>query len=253
MATRVGSWARGCDARAAGGRPGGLSAPPPRHALRADAQVGEWEGDQRTVSFTTPVDAPGGLPGAAAACCQPSAAPSQRCPACHLEPAHARALPTARHTRPMTAAIIKRMVGTEVMRVQEAQARAALPGGAIQLTSLPVPEMPGGAKFQTRAVFTFRNAAAGCKVRRGVAAVQQACVGLRASEASHAVRLAWPAAGCALTPLANPAACAFRHAVPATAAGALRGDVQRGRAVRAGGHNRILHGGQRAQEPAGAC
>lgn len=52
-----------------GSRPG----PPPihshstRHApLAADAQVGEWQGNARTVSFTTPVDAPGGPPCAAA-------------------------------------------------------------------------------------------------------------------------------------------------------------------------------------------
>lgn len=65
------------------------------------------------------------------------------------------------------AAIIKRLVGKDVMRVQEAQARAALPGGAIRLTSLPVPDMPGGAKFATRAVFTFSNNAGGCRVRGG--------------------------------------------------------------------------------------
>lgn len=90
----------------------------------ADATVSSWGGDgQRTVVFTTPVDAP---------------------------------------------AFIKRLVGKDVMRVEEEQLREALPGGGWRLTSRPAPDMPGGARFVTEAVFTFADAAGGgCQVRGG--------------------------------------------------------------------------------------
>ena len=88
--------------------PGLLPVPP------ADAQVGDWEGDTRTVLFTTPVDAP---------------------------------------------AFVKRLVGKDVMQVKEEQRRVVGADGAITLTSTPQPDMPGGAKVSTQAVFTFRAAA----------------------------------------------------------------------------------------------
>lgn len=61
-------------------------------------------------------------------------------------------------------AFIKRMVGKDVMRVVEQQKRSPLPGGGWQLASTPVPDMPGGAKFTTQAVFTFTDSPAGCQV-----------------------------------------------------------------------------------------
>lgn len=69
-------------------------------------------------------------------------------------------------TTPVDApAFIKRLVGKDVMTVEEAQLREALPDGGWRLTSRPVPDMPGGARFSTEAVFTFADAAGGaCQV-----------------------------------------------------------------------------------------
>ncbi|KAL4437087.1 hypothetical protein ABPG75_004226 [Micractinium tetrahymenae] len=95
-----------------------------REVNACDVTVSPWVGGQRTVVFTTPVDAP---------------------------------------------AFIKRLVGKDVMTVEEAQLREKLPGGGWRLTSRPVPDMPGGARFVTEAVFTFTDAAAGgCQVDAAV-------------------------------------------------------------------------------------
>jgi hypothetical protein len=90
-------------------------------AHRADASVGDWEGNERTVDFTTPVEAP---------------------------------------------AFIKRVIGRDAMRVVETQRRERLADGSATLSSTPVPDMPGGAKFATQAVLTFRTAPGGgaCQV-----------------------------------------------------------------------------------------
>lgn len=76
---------------------------------------------------------------------------------------------TIAFTTPVDApAFIKRLVGKDVMAVEEAQLREALPGGGWRLTSRPVPDMPGGARLVTEAVLTFTDAAGGgCQVGRG--------------------------------------------------------------------------------------
>lgn len=61
-------------------------------------------------------------------------------------------------------AFIKRIVGKDVMRVNEQQRRDYCADGSISLLSLPQPDMPGGAKFSTQVLFTFTNAADGCLV-----------------------------------------------------------------------------------------
>lgn len=76
---------------AAGSRQLAMPGPP---LPSADASVGEWDGDQRTVSFTTPVDAP---------------------------------------------AMIKRLIGMDVIRVVETQRRAFGPDGSATLVSRVVP------------------------------------------------------------------------------------------------------------------
>ena len=85
--------------------------------------IGEWAADQRTLSFTTPVDAP---------------------------------------------AMVKRMIGKDSMRVLETQRRRFGADGSAAMTSLPEPDMPGGAKFATQAVLTFTNSGSNgsvaCKV-----------------------------------------------------------------------------------------
>jgi hypothetical protein len=101
--------------------------------------VRDWEGNERTIHFSTRLDAP---------------------------------------------AVITRMLGTEAIRVSEQQRRAFLPDGSIQLTSIPTPDIPGGARFTTQAVFTFSNAPAEdcCRVRGGAGREgrQRGCGGTRA-------------------------------------------------------------------------
>lgn len=156
-----------------------------REVNACDATVSSWGGDgQRTVVFTTPVDAP---------------------------------------------AFIKRLVGKDVMRVEEEQLREALPGGGWRLTSRPAPDMPGGARFVTEAVFTFADAAGGgCQVDAAVTCSASGPYGLAgtieafmADSASKSLRefldsllkfVQAPAAGAA------PAGAAAGAAAPAAAA-----------------------------------
>ena len=64
-------------------------------------------------------------------------------------------------------AVLKKLLGGGgAVRVTERQRRATAPDGTPTITSTPVPDLPGGAKFATVAQLSFRRRGSGCRVRR---------------------------------------------------------------------------------------
>ena len=125
----------------------------PAHTLTADARVGEWSGDQRTVHFSNPVDAPAfikRLIGAVSAPgCRPSLLAERWVPvlswlALYLAAAvfSGQTTETLQQQLLLLAAphaALPACPAQDVMRVVETERRVFHPDGSIQLISHPVP------------------------------------------------------------------------------------------------------------------
>lgn len=95
---------------------------------------------------------------------------------------HQRQLPPSRlsYTTPVDApAVLKRMIGTEAIRVTEAQSLSSDASGAIIVSSVPVPDFAGADRFVTQATTSIRDVTGGCKASPLAAGWQGAAAALQ--------------------------------------------------------------------------